>query len=353
MSDTFVPAKSIFEYEDNVWIYQEQFNYLMHYDLKWKKVVLAVDLTKEVGPSTYCKILVVDGIVYLIPELGDCIVFYDLQSGELRRIDIPNCAQYNGQSLFCSAMILDNKLYCMPSNYECIVVIDLVNRVIDRLVDISSMLSKYMVLNYFGEAIIHNQSIVGVLPGTNRIYILDTRDFKIEVREIGDDNDKLTSLATVGEDIFLYSYSAYLIYNYSLKEERVCDEIRLHTNTRYRISSFGRNILVDSIHGEYVAIVDKKGNFIYERTADAYCNHSYRLDCLCSGIHDEKGKYYYNALENCLYEFCDDVFEKVGDLKVGDKQDLYLNNKVLDTFILKENCAVGLDTFVKTIVKSN
>ena len=73
MSDIYVPAKSIFEYENNLWIYQEQFNYLIHYDLKQNVLVSDVCLTDAVGTGTYCKAVAVCDTVCIIPELSGYI----------------------------------------------------------------------------------------------------------------------------------------------------------------------------------------------------------------------------------------------------------------------------------------
>lgn len=347
MSDTFVPAKSIFEYEDNVWIYQEQFNYLMHYDLKNNVLVSDACLTDVVGMGTYCRAIAAYQTVYIIPELSRHILLYDINSKTIQKIDVPDYEQYKSQAIFCDAFVIGNYLYCMPVYYKGILIVDVTTKKIVDLVDISDVLKKDTVSKYFGSAIACNDKIIGVLPDSNKVYMLDTSNLQCEVFKIGKDEDKLTYIANVGECVFAYSYSSDVIYEYSLCEKSVRKSINVKRNYKYKLFSFGQNILLDAINGGYTAIIDKSGTFVYELSTKY--ENPYRVDYYCDGSPDTNGKYYYNSLDNFLYEYNGKTLEKVTMLQVDKECNLRINEVLMDTFVLYENRAITLDGFVSTI----
>ena len=347
MSDIYVPAKSIFEYENNVWIYQEQFNYLIHYDLKQNVLVSDVCLTDAVGTGTYCKAVAVCDTVCIIPELSGYILFYDIISKKMEKIEVPDYVEYGSQAMFCDAIIIKNYLYCMPVYYKGILIVDVSAKKIVGLVDISDMLKRETVSKYFGSAIACNDKIIGLLPDSNKVYLLDTNDLKCEVLKIGNEQDRLTHLANVGEHVFAYSYSSDVIYDYNIIERKVGNSINVKKDYKYKLFSFGQNILLDSINGGYTAVIDKNGNIIYELMTEY--KDPYRVDYYCDGSPDLNGRYYYNSLDNFLYKYNGRSMDKVALLKVDEKCNFKVNDVLMDNFVLYENRAITLDSFVRTL----
>ncbi|MDO5126676.1 MAG: hypothetical protein Q4D54_02880 [Eubacteriales bacterium] len=347
MKEVFLPAKAIVAHGEFIWIYQEQYNYLMHYDVTNKKLQIDIDISKEIGAGTYNKLLVVNGIIYMIPDLADCIISYKIQSGEINKINLPDCMSYTGTKMFCNAILINNKIYCVSCSNKFMVVFDGQTGKLDKLVDVAEMLQCHTIAGCFESVITHGNSIIGIIPNTNKIFVIDTASFTADIVEIGFAENVYTTIASDGTNVFLYEYASGVIYKYSYVDKRVLQKIQPKYKLKYRVCSFGDKILLDPINGGNLIVVDSEGELICE--LNTIYNISYRMDALCVGAVDESGKFYYNSLDNYLYLFDGKSMSKVDILKMDVSKEVQLNNRLFCSYLLRENRSVSLESFIHSV----
>ena len=154
------------------------------------------------GVRLFSKVIEINNKLFFIPFNATCIIEYDFENQDFRRIELEN-REVKGK--FLSYSVYDEYIYLMPRSYGSIVRYNFFTDQIEYMKSWNHMVCKYSKENdiWFRDIERKDNTLYCPFYQKNLMFKFDLKSEKIEICEIGKENDIFMSIKFDGENFWL------------------------------------------------------------------------------------------------------------------------------------------------------
>ena len=303
-----------------------------------------VPAQNRVGGRPFSQIKYYDGRVFLVPSRANEILMYEESKDKFVHIELQNAEKYKGRLFFNSAFTIDEYLYCVPTHYEAVVKLNM------NTLEVQNMCNplEYFDLkdSFINDACIRNEIIYFVSPKKNQLFSVDTKNGKMDVKEVGAGNNKYNSIAGLENGIVLCDKKKKELVKYDLKIGKVCKVCNLPIEDA-RIMALGKSeIVVDAIYTSQYCILNSELEIVFQNMDNVVDDsNSYMYG---SVKNTDANIYYYDMQEKCLKKWDGKDLYSIKTLYLNEQEINKISSEILEdrNIIIRESQIYSLENFL-------
>ena len=251
-----------------LWIYHGKLNALFKYNLEANdnaEHICSFQDEMLIRESAVSSLICTDKAVYSVPQWGNHIHRYDLADKTESIIHIPDEDDFKDKMLFSGGFLFDGKIYCIPEQYPYVLSVDPETNEVNVEFDIK----EYLLGKDISDFLINDSCmgedgvIYAVILSTNKILAYDVKAKTVNDIFIGEESNRLNTVALDGEDLYISAYNKKLMLKYNTNEHAVIAQYDIPLENFVIRKIANGKILIDSY-------IDLNYGILYEDKLSEY-----------------------------------------------------------------------------------
>lgn len=257
-----------------------------------------------------------DEKIWMIPFYGDKIGIYDKKNDMFKHVELPTSIRRQ-MVKFSGAFKIGDKIYCLPYYIkDLLCTFDIMEGTIEKTFE---LLDGELQDEYGKESMINDiflldeYRIAGVLYGTQKLLIYDTREDIAYVRSFSlDNNVQLHSCCVINNIAYAKALMEGTIYIIDIEKNDVIDIVNTRINNGKIYKSGNRFVVVDSYANQDVLIIDTKNKDKRHIRFDVDAEKEKQESYLGTAVMVDEKLYYISASRNTVYSYDEDTIYSYG-----------------------------------------
>ena len=337
--------------EDDIWFVHGMMNILMRYNIDedYTYIINRIPNESLFQEHAYAGIYKYGSRIFLIPIWAKEIAVYYIKENIFRKIPIPYFE--DGKGKFINTYISGKYIYCIPFWCDSVVKIDMEN---ENIVYINIGKTKGTYIN--GTTKMGNE-IISVCAHTNQTIIFDLDSETVLLKEFGNSNRHYTDITNINNQIYLFDECTGTIFKFDRKNNRELKFYRCPYKEIRMTSLFSQQLILDSVEGCGIQIINDKGEKMWELDESEGINHESLHSVFCSGIEENcvvgsNIMSYFSRDTYCMYQFTREKLIKSFCMKLKEKELSKLCNilMIIEDTENTENLILDLKTWLNSLI---
>ena len=251
--------------EEGIWfIYKERFLCRFLYTNKRVEYITSIPIRDVQVNSFFSMNKATENVLIMMPTNTDEIFIYNISNDKWDKVRLNHPIRPN----FISSYEIDGYIYMIPFAYSHVIRINKDTLKVEYYLDVKETIGEEC---FFNDSCIIEQKKIGcVNPNNNKLYIIDLDAKKIEINQIGSDQNKYEYISTDGNEIVLVDNVNLEMVLLSYVDKSIKYIWWPKDKREKLVANFvGENcLLVDSIFSRWDAFYNINGTLICENYYD-------------------------------------------------------------------------------------